>query len=103
MIADKSFHAAGIDHDRGPAAFGKTTGHEGERGLGQVFQRRAANQTESMTNRVEYFVRAGERTRMRDRLALAHFRAAKLDSENRLPFVERLLGDGHEFIRSTNA
>ena len=64
-----------------------------------VFQRRTANQTEPMANRVEYFVRAGERARVRDRLTFAHFRAAELDGENRLPFVERLLGDGHEFIR----
>ena len=56
-----------------------------------------------LTNRVEYFVRAGERACVRDRLAFAHFRAAEFDGENRLAFVERLLGDGHELIRSANA
>src|SRR5258705_12300453 len=98
MIANKSFHATGIDHDRRAAAFGKLSRHKSKRCFRHVLKRRTANQTESMTNRVEYFVRAGKRARMRDRLALAHFRTAKFDSENRLPFVERLLGDGHELI-----
>src|SRR5258705_13934775 len=103
MIANKSFHATGIDHDRRAAAFGKFSRHKSKRCFRHVLKRRAANQTESMTNRVEYFVRAGERARVRDRLAFAHFRATKLYGKNWFAFIERLLGDRHELIGATNA
>src|SRR5580765_3735296 len=103
MIADETFHAAGIDHDRRAAPSGESSGHKRERRLRHVLECRTTNQTEPMANRVEYFICAGERARMRDRLTFAHFRAAEFNGENRLAFVERLLGDGHEIIRSPNA
>ncbi len=39
---------------------------------------------EPMANRIEYFIRAGQRAGVRNRLTFAHFRAAELNDENRL-------------------
>ena len=74
-----------------------------KRRLGHVLQRRTADQTQAMTDRIEHFVRARQRAGVRNRLALAHFRAAELNHENRFAFVERLLGDGHELVGAANA
>ena len=103
MIANQTFHAAGIDNDGRTATSWKAARHERQRCFRQVFQRRHTNQSKPFADGIEDFIRSRERTRMGDRLPFSHLRTSKFDDENRFVLVQRLLGDGHELVGTADA
>ena len=77
--------------------------HECQSHFRQVFQGRHTNQSKSMTNGIENFIRSRQRAGVRNRLAFAHFRTAQFDHKNWLILFESCLSHSHKLLGPADA
>ena len=103
VVEHEALGAAGIADHGDAVALRQAALRQRQAGLGQIVERRAAQDAVFPANRVEHRVVARDRAGVAHRRRLAALAAPDLDDEDRLFRGQRLLGRRHEGLRPADA